>query len=314
MTNAADTADPGLHARLEELGSTSWNKSLLRNTRCPFLRAAASAGDLTIQDGHNLQSKPVLVATVDSVKIAGNGLGSVLAFFARFNHTRGLLPGAETPVGRFAQSRFNLDQSTDQNISDGTHDGSVDIIRGATGVFNPAVVQEIRKIAGDSPVLTPEAMARVIVASNQALFSDVSGNKKGTVIDRAKSAGEWALMFCLLHDDNGNVPIDDLEALCRDARVPHQGKSNLARSNTREWIHYTAVITAHIAHGQHSDAAKTETVEAMCSVWGEKDGGPGCGCDKCAKEKPGFWDNPSPSIQRSITTLGNELKGWFNFH
>jgi hypothetical protein len=312
VTNTPDTPDLGLHTRLEELGPT-WKKSLLQNTRCPFLRAVASAGDLKIEDGQNLQSKPVLVATVDSVKIAGNGLANVLAFFARFNHTRGLLPGAETPVGRFAQSKFNLDQSTNDNISDGTHDGSVDIIRGATGVFNPAVVEEIRKIAGNSPVLTPEAMARVIVASNQALFSGVSGNREGKVIDLAKSAGEWGLMFCLLQDDKGDVPIDDLEALCRDARVPHQGKGNLDKSGTREWIYYTAVITAHIVHGQHCDDVKTETVEAMCSVWGEKNNGPGCGCEKCTKEKPGFWDNAGPSIQRSITTFGNELKGWFNF-
>jgi hypothetical protein len=165
---------------------TSWDKSLLRNTRCPFLRAAASAGELDIANGQNLnnpQPKPVLVATVDSVKNAAKGLGDVLAFFATFNHTNGLMAGAENPLLRLHQATFNMDQSTDQNTSDGTHDGSVDIIRGPTGSFNPGVMAEIRKIAGNSTVLTPDAMARVILAANHAAFSEVSGNSEGTVIE-----------------------------------------------------------------------------------------------------------------------------------
>ena len=304
------TPDSGLD------GKTSWDKSLLRNTRCPFLRAAASAGELDIVNGHNLQSKAVLVATVDSVRKAGKGLGSVLAFFARFNHTRGLNPGADTPLQRLTQTQteFNMDQSTDQNISDGTHNGSVDIIHGPTGSFNPEVVAEIRKIAGPSTALTPETMAQVIVAANHAAFSKVSGNSKGTVLDLAKSAGEWGLMFCLLQDDHGNVLIDDLEKLCKDAVVPPQGQGNLAKSSTREWIQYTAVITAHIAHAQNDASAGDEVAGSMHTLWCEQNDGPGCGCAACTQGKPGFWDNPGPSIRNAMATFGGGLSGWFKFH
>ncbi len=293
-------------------GKTSWDQSLLRNTRCPFLRAAASSGELEIADGQNLQSKPVLVATVASVSNAGKGLGGVLAFFARFNHTRGLNPDANNLLLRARQTEFNMDQSTDQNISDGTHDGSVDIIRGATGSFNPEVVAEIRKIAGNSPVLTPEAMARVIVAANHADFSQVSGNSQGTVIDLAKSAGEWGLMFCLLQDSDGNVPIDDLEALCQTAVIPLRAQANLANSSAREWIQYTTVISAHIAHTQ-PDAAKEEVAGAMHQFWCAQNDGPGCGWAQCTQAEPGFWNNPGPSIRNAIASFGDGLNRWFKF-
>ena len=288
------------------LGGKTWDESLLQNTRCPFLRAAASADELQIVNGHNLQSKPVLVATVDSVRNAGNGLANVLAFFAKFNHTRGLKPDAENPLLRLRQTEFNLDQSTDQNISDGTHPGSVDIIRG--GSFTPEVVAAIRKIAGNS-TLTPEAMARVIVAANHA-------DSKATVIDLAKSAGEWGLMFCLLQDHDGNIPIDDLEQLCKTKVLPPQGQENLAKSSTREWIQYTTVITAHIAHEQ-PDAANDEVAGSMHLFWCEQNDDPddaGCGWAQCTQGKPALWDNQSPSIRSAIASFGDGLSRWFKFH
>ncbi len=307
----ANLQDPGLNARLDDLGEVSWNKSLLQNTRCPFLRAAAAAGELSIENGNNVQSKPVLVATVDSVKKAGRDLDGVLAFFARFNHTRGLHRGQDTQLGGLTQSTFNLDQSTDNNTSDGTHDGTVDIIHGATGLFNAAVVAKIREIVGNSAVLTPQSIAQVIIASNRGAFSDVSGNSKGKILDLAKSAGEWALMFCLLEDPEGNVPIADLEALCRDARVPQGGWDNLGSSGTREWVHYTSAITAHIAHGKHDSTA--EVVDAMHATWSEENSGPGCGCIKCMREEAAFWQNARQSVRDAIAGLGGSLGRWFGF-
>jgi hypothetical protein len=172
---------------------------------------------------------------------------------------------------------------------------------------------EIHEIAGDSTVLTPETMARVIVAANHAAFSEVSGNSKGTVIDLAKSAGEWGLMFCLLQDGDGNVPIDDLEKLCKDQEIPPRGQQNLAKSSTREWIQYTTVITAQIAHGQ-PDAAKDELAVSMHKFWCEQNDGPGCGWAGCTQAAPGFWDNPGSSIRNAIATLGDGLSRWFKLH
>lgn len=294
------------------LAGRTWDKSLLRNTRCPFLRAAASAGKLDIKNDQNLQKKDVLVATVASVKSAGIGLGDVLVFFARLNHTRGLRQEPMNLIERFRQTEFNMDQSNVDNISDGTHGGSVNIICGPTGEFNPEVMEEIGKIAGGSRVLTPELMARVIVAANHTGLSKDCPDSRGEVIDLAKSAGEWGLMFCLLQDGDGDVPIDDLESLCKNQVIPPRGQQNLGKSSTREWIHYTTVITAHIAKGQPDAAAGNQVAGCMHDLWCEEKGGPGCGCATCAK--PGFWDSPGPAIRNAIDSLGAGLSGWFRFH
>jgi len=291
--------DPELDARLAAL-PVSWDKSLLAHTRCPFVRAAADK--LDIDNGHNLnkpEPKRVLIAMVDSVSNAGGGLGKVLAFFARFNHTVGLHAGQSTQLEGLSQSKFNLDQTTDQNQSDGTHKGGVEIISSPTGECNLAVIGEIRKIAGNS--LTPETMSAVILAANR--------NAAGTPEDLAKSAGEWALMFCLLQDDNGDVPIADLEKLCHDARVPDHGWQNLKKSSTLEWVQYTSVITAHIAK-----ASVLAVIDHMHEMWCSKDWhpipGPGCGCNKC--EGPEFWKDARGSIRTAINRLPGGL-GRFAF-
>jgi hypothetical protein len=294
-------------AALEE--KTSWDRSLLRNIRCPFIRAAANDDKLEIVNGKNEQNKSILLATVASVREAGGGLADVLAFFARFNHTRGL-DGVNNLLQQFNHDQFNMDQSTVQNRSDGTHSGSVNPIDGATGQLDPKVEIMIRGIAGGS-VLTPETMAGVIVPANRA-------DPDASVVDLAKSAGEWALMFCLLQDDHGNVPIDDLIALCRNMTIPPRGKINLAKSSTREWIQYTTVITAHIAHAKivsGQPALANQVGNEMHKQWcaqNHQNNGPGCGCAVCTAGA-GFWQNPGPSIRNAIATLGGGIGQWFRF-
>lgn len=304
--------DPGLDARLEELDQVDWDKSLLEHTRCPFLRAAAAAGQLKIRNGKNLnepQPKPVLIATVDSVSQAGGGLSTVLAFFAKFNHTRGLFAGQQTQFGGLQQSEFNLDQTTDDNQSDGTHEGGVEIIRSPTGEFNRAVIARIEAKAQGSDVLTPKTMAEVIIDANGGAFSDINGGVRGGLTDLAKSAGEWALMFCLLQDEDGNVPIVDLMALCREAKVPPRGRENLSRSSAHEWVQYTSVITACIVHEK---AGSLDIVGHMHEMWCGKGWhstpGPGCGCDKC--EGPEFWQNVGKSVQTAIDKLRGKVGGF----
>jgi hypothetical protein len=71
-------------------------------------------------------------------------------------------------------------------------------------------------------------------------------------------------------------------------RYPLGGQQNLAKSSAREWIKYTTVITAHIAHGQ-SDAVKDELAVSMHKFWCEQNDGPGCGWARCTQAAPGFW-------------------------
>jgi hypothetical protein len=79
-----------------------------------------------------------------------------------------------------------------------------------------------------------------------------------------------------------------------------------------QWIQYTTVITAHIAHLQGNAAASDEVAGSMHTLWCEQNGGPGCGCAECTQ--PGFWDNPGPSIRKAIAGFGGGLSRWFKFH
>ena len=232
---------------------------------CPAIRSLVREGKLEHQElkiaavqelVHVLSGQPRTLPPNEP-----GSLANVAGYFAIFNHSlphhepkpRGLrnrirswfrkpletTDAAQVAAGGRTDRKFSLHMLG----SRGEHPGTVNFFHKKTGEFQPEQFRTVMNEVSDGETLTIDGIARMIVRAN-----DGEWDVPGTSLDLAKSAGEWALLVCVLRKDpsSTDMPIAEIEQLYRDAdstRLLAGSRSATAE----EWVRVTAQIAAAIA-------------------------------------------------------------------
>ena len=222
--------------------------------RCPAVRALVKTGKLPHQ---NLETAAVedLVHAISeqprNLKPDEPGsLANVGGFFAIFNHG---VPahmffnrffdardGAAVAAGASTPRRFDLRLFE----SRGDHPGTVNFFKNdPDGAFQPAQFEEEMARVSDGKTLTIQGIAQLILKANGGAW-----DAKGSIIDLAKSAGEWALMVCALRPNTSttDISVADLRALFSQGETA-QLLRGTSQASARDWVKVSAQIASAIA-------------------------------------------------------------------
>ena len=134
----------------------------------------------------------------------------------------------------------------------------------------------------DGTTLTIHGIARMIIKANAA-------DSNASPLDLGKSAGEWALMVCVLRADGTttDIQVADLERMYSQAD-PAQLLIGSRRATALEWMKVTAQISAAIAT-EKGGVARITIAEKLHHAFGRFNAGSGekiCPCMTCS---PGIW-------------------------
>lgn len=274
--------------------------------RCPAIRSLVREGKLQHHDlkiaavqelVHVLSGQPRTLAPTEP-----GSLANVAGYFAIFNHAiphhdatapRGLwhriLSWFRKPLETTDAAQVAAGGRTDRKFSlhmlgsPGEHPGTVNFFHKQTGEFQPEQFRTVMNEVSDGKTLTIDGIARMIVRANNGEW-DVPGTR----LDLAKSAGEWALLVCVLRksESSTDMPIDEIERLYREAdstRLLIGSRSATAQ----EWVRVTAQITAAIARGKNSRVGAL--ARRLHKAYRHINSGHAhklCPCRKC---NPGVW-------------------------
>jgi hypothetical protein len=110
--------------------------------------------------------------------------------------------------------------------------------------------------------LTLQGIAKMIIMAN-----DGAWDSKGSVLDIAKSAGEWALMVCVLRANQAttDISVADLDRMYSQADST-QVLAGSRRATAFAWVRVTAQITAAIA--AEKGQSKLTVAGALHAVFG----------------------------------------------
>jgi hypothetical protein len=240
--------------------------------RCPAVRSLVKHGDLKHEKLETAGVQELVRALSgqerDLEPTEPGSLANVAGFFAILNHG---VPNGEVrgrgPLGLFRnlkqQARDVADAAAvaaghpttrvfDLELfkSDGDHLGTVNFYKkDEAGEFQVEQFLTIIPQVSDGKVLTIGSLAKLIVMAN-----DGAWDKQGSVVDLAKSAGEWALMVCALreNDQTTDISVADVEQMYSQAD-PSRLLIGTRRATAVEWVKVTAQISAAVA-AEKSDA------------------------------------------------------------
>lgn len=273
--------------------------------RCPAVRSLIKSG--------KLKHESLQTAAVQDLVRAFSGqdrnlkpdepgsLANVAGFFAIVNHglpeaagnkDHGFLDRVrdvlEKAPGAAGAAGVAAGKSTDRRFrlqffgSAGDHPGTVNFFKAdESGEFQAEQFKSAMAEFSDGQTLTIRGIARMIIKANEA-------DPKASSIDLAKSAGEWALMVCVLRPDatTTGIPVAGLERMYSQAD-PTQLLIGSKRATALEWVKVTAQITAAIA-AEKGLAARITLAEKLHDAFGRfNDSGEKiCPCMTC---NAGIW-------------------------
>jgi hypothetical protein len=278
--------------------------------RCPAVRSLIKNDKLKHEAHEGLQTASVqdLVRALsgqdrDLAPNEPGSLANVAGFFAIVNHGlpdgpedqgQGVVDGlrsllhmggdaAKVAGGKSTSRRFNLRFLG----SKGDHPGTVNFFSDdESGEFQAEKFTSAMAEFGEGGTLTIHGIARMIISANAA-------DKNAKELDLAKSAGEWALMVCVLRADETttDIPVAALERMYSQAD-PTQLLIGSGRATALQWVKVTAQITAAIA-AEKGLAARITLAKKLHDAFGRFNSASEekiCPCIGC---NPGSWTNLS---------------------
>jgi hypothetical protein len=253
--------------------------------RCPAVRSLIKNGKLKHEEHDGLQTAAVqeLVRAFsgqprDLAPNEPGSLANVAGFFAIVNH--GIEDGAEEQGHGLIDSVVSLlhkggdaakvagGKSTTRRFdlrflgSKGDHPGTVNFFTDdERGEFQPEKFTSAMAKFSKGGTLTIQGVARMIIEANGA-------DPKASALDLAKSAGEWALMVCVLRagEATTDIPTAALERMYSQAD-PTQLLIGSGRATALEWVKVTAQITAAIAE-EKGRVARMTLAEKLHQAFG----------------------------------------------
>jgi hypothetical protein len=223
----------------------------LKEANCPFVRTM-----LTASDAPPWSRETQEMNVLDLMKFVedqpGNGsMGTVLKFFAIFNHGLGNKFERIRNLATGSGGRF----STRLIGSDGDHPGDSRIYNKATGEFDGEQFKIFTGFSSDGETMSLDDLGRAIVDANK--------RHNGSPINAVQSAGEFGLLSALLGDSDGKVKISEMERLFAVNDFPGGARVNLGTRTAQQWFDLTLRIIHAIAadasrQGHHEEEMKVE--------------------------------------------------------
>ena len=215
-------------------GRTEFSRADLAVT-CPFMRTLVVTRPDLYDDSGRTMSRDVLLGFVRAQRSPEErgDLEDVFEFFARVN---------QTPFTRWVRNVMSRSDlfSTDFPGSKGDHSGSTGIYRERDGTFDETAFRRVINHSSDGTTMTRQDMASAIIEANGR------EELRGSTLDLAKSAGEFALLFNLLGPDDGAMRISDMRMLCDKNQWPPDALRNLGTATRHQWNTTTREIMRRI--------------------------------------------------------------------
>ncbi len=276
-TSTAKAAAPAAH-------TAPVSDEMLRDTHCPFIRTALKAGVL----GFDGQTAPI-----DRLKeVLGPDFGRVPAFFARQNH--------KPEGGGWFFTRTTYDPIHLVG-SKGDHPGDTGILSAAG--FSEAAFRAVTSHSTDGKTMTADDFVRAFSAANA---QDPGANH---VVDRAKSAGEFALLLeAFGHIEGGKkrVSISDMRLLFEKNEFPPNWEQSLANASAVGWTKLTLQMSGK-ALFTHQDPGVLRTPQAQARALQSSMGGTGDAIDGVSYALDDGTRRLAPSVQNALAGTMNAV-------